>query len=836
MDSKGPDRTFNPPCPIIYDCLGYQACLFEFNSDFCPYLTSLLGQVVLLNIVCFRDETEVVPLKFKKKKDLVLHIYQKYPPLQEKNNLGHLELPEDEVFGRQCSPPRIAKESEGFFGSCSQDPPSAQVTSQQLWPLLGKTLSASCRNNLFQVYCAFQYDNEGFCLPPMYHNKNNKSAGIFSLPALPAARYQPHCNVRRENLTKQIVFLKPVRLAFMIMVHDGYQQAMDLLSAIYREEFLYVIHVNKQNPDLRRELNQLISQSNFPSHNIYILPEERSFVTPLSSYENVRAQLEGFSELLCFDSWDFVISLSEDDIPLRNVDDLAAALSPYRGFSFLSLPPNSAKDDDKESALNDIAFSACDGFVYKVSYKKPTSKLNIFRTSNKGAFSRKFTAYLVNETMRSQVLNDHQFYLQTDILPDESYISTVLMNSPHRESVYFASIFSTIGIEAGNYLSEFYICKNHSQLECSGIEELISRSHSSFFLRFLSQPPPDIRAFTLSLAKDNYYTLLEKYFPPILQRLIVEDAIERFSASAKLPPDHLQVESIMKFHIAPSLVPQDPCCASDSLSSYSEITDFTYWIVANLFNRTSGKYIESRLMLQPSLQNRFCFSDGDLRMAFISPWIGHLEPSDRQFSRFTPEIIMPLPFGPAFTNDVLINLFFSTEVVSSKCRSDHKGNPILSPMDTKNFTDFIIVNLRLISPNYEEKCATNILLNWKNEETKTTSSQQKRRAIVKSFVMHCKNMEPGQWTLQIREIEPVKSDVYRFPLYLLDLQHSGDLASQLNEVVHLWDLKRFLLLNNENSFEFFEPETQDENLDSPKKKIKLPDFHNSENVKRRTAN
>ncbi|XP_055931117.1 uncharacterized protein LOC129961627 isoform X1 [Argiope bruennichi] len=835
MASKGPDRNSSPACPLLYDCLGYQACLFEFELHFCPYLTSLLGQAVLLNIVCYRDETEMVPLKFKKKKDLVLHIYQKHPPRHEKDQLGHLELPEDEVFGRQCSSPEIAKETEGFFGNCSQNPPSAEVTAQRLWPLLGKTLSKSCRNHLVEVYCAFQYDNEGFCLPPSYYNKNSKSVGIFSHAALPDAAYQPHCNVRNNgNLIKQNILLKPARLAFMIMVHSEYQKAMDLLSAIYQEEFLYVIHVNKQNPDLRKELDQLLSQSNFPSHNIYILPEERSYVTPLSSYENVRAQLEGFSELLCYDSWDFVISLSEDDIPLRNVDDLAAALSPYRGFSFL--PFQNSDKDDKESILNESVYSSCDGFVFKVSYKKPASKLSIFRTSGKGVFSREFTEYLVNETVRSKVLNDHQFYLQTDISPHESYIPTILMNSPHRETVYFGSVFSTVNAEDGNYLSEFYICKNHSLLECSGIEKLISLSHSSFFVSFRVQPPPDIRVFTLSLAKGNYYALLEKYFPPILQRLIVEDAVERFSAKAKLPFDHLQVESILKFHIAPSLVPEDPCCESSSLSSYSEIADFTYWIVANLFNRTSDKYIESRSMVQPSLQNRFCFSEGDLRMAFVSPWIGHLEPHNREFSRFTPEIIMPLPYGPAFTNDILVNLFFSTEVISSKCRSDHKGNPILNPMNTKNFTDHITVNLRLISPTYEEKCATNILLNWEKESRKTASTQEKKRAIVKSFIMRCKNMEPGQWTLQIREIQPVKSDIYRFPIYLLDLQSSGDLVSQLNEAVRLWDLKRFLILNNENSFEVFEPETEDENVYHSKKKKTLPAFQSSKNAIQRAGN
>lgn len=51
----------------------------------------------------------------------------------------------------------------------------------------------------------------------------------------------------------------------------------------------------------------------------------------------MRAELESFEELLRMGSWDFAVKLSGADLPLRDVDDLAATLAPYRGVSFVPL-------------------------------------------------------------------------------------------------------------------------------------------------------------------------------------------------------------------------------------------------------------------------------------------------------------------------------------------------------------------------------------------------------------------------------------------------------------------------------------------------------------------
>ncbi|GFR19944.1 xylosyltransferase 1, partial [Trichonephila clavata] len=459
----------------------------------------------------------------------------------------------------------------------------------------------------------------------------------------------------------------------------------------------------------------------------------------------------GFEELLNFGFWDFVINLYENDIPLRNVDDLAIALTPYRGSSFLSSLQLSVDDGNKKSPLDEFVFSACDGFVYKVSSKSivsTNSKIRIFRAPRVGVFDRKFIQYLINEKLRSSVINDYQLYLQTDVSPEESYIPTILMNSHFRDSVYLAPIQKTMHLSNENFLSYFYVCKQ-----------------------------------------------VEKNF-----RVLIDDALERFCAKAKLPVDNLSLESILRLYITPCLVPLDTCCTSKLIMSYSKITDFSYWIDVSLFNRTSEKYFDARLMLQPIVRSRFCFGDGDLRMVFISPWIGHLKPFEPQWSRFDLEIFSPLPYGPAYSNDVLIHLLFSDETGGSNCKSDQKSNPL----KFESPTDSIKINLFLISPDHEKKCSTDVILFQENK--KNESSQTEGHISMKSILMPCKNMEPGQWTLQLYQLEPTKSRKYIFPVYLLDLQDEDYINIHMKEIAQLWELKYFDFIKKNDQSDFIEPE------------------------------
>ena len=57
----------------------------------------------------------------------------------------------------------------------------------------------------------------------------------------------------------------------------------------------------------------------------------RSFNSSWGSFLILRAELEGFEELVRMGTWDFAFVISAADLPMRSVDDMAAMLAPYRG-------------------------------------------------------------------------------------------------------------------------------------------------------------------------------------------------------------------------------------------------------------------------------------------------------------------------------------------------------------------------------------------------------------------------------------------------------------------------------------------------------------------------
>ncbi len=81
---------------------------------------------------------------------------------------------------------------------------------------------------------------------------------------------------------------------------------------------------------VREDLISAISYM-YVTPNVRVLPAERSFLASWGSFHIVRAQVEGYEELCRMGVWDFVITISGSDLPVRNVDDIAMALAPYRG-------------------------------------------------------------------------------------------------------------------------------------------------------------------------------------------------------------------------------------------------------------------------------------------------------------------------------------------------------------------------------------------------------------------------------------------------------------------------------------------------------------------------
>ncbi|XP_035207443.1 uncharacterized protein LOC118182229 isoform X2 [Stegodyphus dumicola] len=821
------------PCPTIYDCLGYQACLFKFSNEFCqrdPVWS--VRKIVLLTVVCMRDDMHIVPSQFQKQKNFVLHILYKLENdeagiTEQKDyslvNIQHVELPEDLVFSGQCSLPQTATQIEGYFGKCDEVPLPNEDIAVKMWTILGRTKSKNCAEELKQVFCAFQYNKQGLCIPPMYHNnkteKNQKISRMYNFHALPNPGYRRNVLRYKHFLSEHHSEVVPARLAFLIMCHESVPAIIELLHSIYREQYLYLIHVDKQATEIREELLYMLSVSHFNAKNIFVLPPEQSFTSSWASYAIVRAELEGFEELLRLGLWDFVINLSGSDLPLRSVDDLAIALAPHRGLSFLPFIHSVNKEGNKSAFPNANVYYACDEYVYDVTSVPnipSEDKLEIYSSSQWGVFSREFIEYLVNEKLRHPLINKYQFYLQTRIIPDESYIPTVLMNSPFRNTLHLSPMHTTKEfsfVDADNLCRHIFIdadfCGQGPGLfSAEDIPTLYSLSHRSFFARkFNLQPYDTVRKAALDLAQNYYHHFLEKFLPASVVKAVIEDAIAKYSHAKKLEQGQLVFESVLNLQITPSLVPHDPCCRSKLVEGLQAITDYNYWLDISVFDKGDERLKNVRIILEPALSSRFCYPHGDLRMAFISPWISDNQTYSEGFD-FTQSL--PLPYAPAFSDGVFIIVLIARETESLDCRDGFVGDPLYFS-DRKSP---VKVMLKLISPDQNIRCVKNETLYLedyienKNLSASSMNLETEEETFWKIYpiTIKCGTMEPGHWMLQITQVQPSNSVVYNFPFYLLDFHNEYSLNDHLHDVVTLWQLKHFSFISNDYTFNFEEDE------------------------------
>ena len=124
-------------------------------------------------------------------------------------------------------------------------------------------------------------------------------------------------------------------------------------SAIHTQKYNYFLFWNVSSFSIKRRENFWIAKWQFrrthvirpftlklkrkrnPRHSKHVhhvlFSVDRSFKASWGSFLILRAELEGFEELVRVGVWVFSFIISASDLPLRSVDDMAAMLAPYRG-------------------------------------------------------------------------------------------------------------------------------------------------------------------------------------------------------------------------------------------------------------------------------------------------------------------------------------------------------------------------------------------------------------------------------------------------------------------------------------------------------------------------
>ncbi|XP_071488101.1 uncharacterized protein [Diadema antillarum] len=447
LDAVGPDVVNQSPltetgCDPILFCLGHQACLFKITVDLCG-CDPVPGKrkMFFISVKCTSDSDEGLYGNTKgalelmrREREHVMYLFQESEHSDKAITQVLLhQIPEEEVFGISCPQPSMALQN-GYAGYCTQRPPLQEKIVETLWKVLGRVPFRECRQELVEAYCAYHYNTSGGCVPPAFvessvGGKPPKPGEIhFSFKAMPRPGPRTDNTEHEKMLSDPYINLIPARLGFLILAHSSPQTLDQLLRAIYRPYFFYVIHVDYRADSVRDEISGMVASMGEKGKNIRVLPKDRSFVASWGSFDIVRAELEGFEELCRMGAWDFVINLSGSDLPLRDVDDTAAMLASARGHNFMRQNGNWKDRSDKPTDFS--VWYGCGGHVYNVSYRgKRPSWTDMHSTSQWAIFSRDFIELVVSPD-RGIFMNNLHFFASTCIIPDESYLASMLKISP----------------------------------------------------------------------------------------------------------------------------------------------------------------------------------------------------------------------------------------------------------------------------------------------------------------------------------------------------------------------------------------------------------------------
>ncbi|KAG0725831.1 Xylosyltransferase 1 [Chionoecetes opilio] len=828
-------------CPTLQRCLGYQACLFTFGIEFC-HLDPLPGtrKNLLVTVTCMRDAALAKAMRevlyeassvaeIERRAGLVLHLTytsQLEEGVKDLNStvIEEREVVEDEVFDATCQQLQDATKI-GYHGHCHSEPPASEAVSEALWSLLGRVPSHQCRKELQQVYCSFLYHKQGLCFPPFLVAPGQVSqvdpeALRLAHPSLPKVGLRPPPTHLRKNPPGPLL---PACLGFVVLVHKDPPAVMQLLSLIYRPHHFYVLHVDRRATEVRRALTDLLLHLMPGASNIRILPAARSFVASWGSYNIVRAEMESYEELLRMGLWDFAVNLSGADMPLRDVDDLAATLAPYRGVSFVPLFGQRNKDlKSKDQGLAWDVWHGCEGYVYNVTKAggQPTSQdLLIFTGCVHGrrvwwsqwkVLTRELADYAVTPARRSRVTNRWQFHLQTSIVPDESYFPTLTLNSPFANATQFLGFHWLKKFEGRNTIN---LCRHMEDTDFCGqgpgpiiendLRGIFDNSHRYFFARKFptSSPTHTSRVQVHEHVRTGYYQKLRSYLPHALLRQLLKAAHTRLVEKNLVAPS-TRPGNLLSLRALPVLHLTNPCCSLAFSRAFKSIQEFRFLLDFTFVDAEGWAAGTARatVLQKPPFD---CFPDGHLRAMRVTTWVQ--DPHASRRSQLS--INMPLPFAAPGADAVYLEAWFhvGARSVSPEClatkgvRAPSLGTPMeFADLKVENVTaQPLQMVVQLVDPNGSERRRET----W--EESRIHSNADGEKVELASFVtLACGLMEPGLWTVRMFQVRPA-TPAYELKVGVL----AASSASQEPEpdlLMGLWRVEDVALLPLPDPYSSFE--------------------------------
>jgi hypothetical protein len=214
--------------------------------------------------------------------------------------------------------------------------------------------------------------------------------------------------------------MKPINIAYLILVHRLPNQFKKLFKAIYDSSNFYLIHIDKKaNEQIGEEVTDFLNK--YP--NVHILKSENVI---WGGYSMVQAELDGMKYLLEMDAkWDYFINLSGQDYPLKSQKIIKDFLSQNNGKNYIKFAD---QEKSRPETMNRIEnyFEETEDKISDKTYKREFMKDVVPYIGGQWMILTRSCCEFISNNMEVKKFED--YYLNT-LIPDESFFQTVLMNT-----------------------------------------------------------------------------------------------------------------------------------------------------------------------------------------------------------------------------------------------------------------------------------------------------------------------------------------------------------------------------------------------------------------------
>ncbi|XP_073968810.1 xylosyltransferase oxt [Rhodnius prolixus] len=346
-----------------------------------------------------------------------------------------------------CPAPGLTK---GKALGCYQDDKVSRLLNGFYTNMKSTNSPTNCMNLCLQSgfpYAGVQYGSECFCgaVEPPSSAKLPDSSCNMKCPADPrqACGGFYTVNIYQTGVAKLIkepveeswsrrLDLKDsqtrVRIVFLLTLNGrAIRQVKRLIKSLFHVTHFFYIHVDARQDYLMRELLSL--EMKFPNVRL----SRRRHPTIWGGASLLTMLLEAMTHLVESDwDWDFIINLSESDLPLKTNEQLVEFLTANSDRNFVKSHGREVQRFIQKQGL-DKTFVECDTHMWRTGDRTLPNGIVIDGGSDWLALSRPFVEYLATSTTDPLLQGLVSLFRHT-LLPAESFFHTSLRNSPYCRS------------------------------------------------------------------------------------------------------------------------------------------------------------------------------------------------------------------------------------------------------------------------------------------------------------------------------------------------------------------------------------------------------------------